>query len=254
MKKSPWLSVIVATIDRPRHLRCALTAYTRWPCKEFDVWVMDDSGEGESPLVCDEFRQKLDLHLVKFDRPPKIWRGPETVYAVGLKESSGQMKTITQEGIMVPYDMFGLLKAYLGKEHKIVNIYTYEAGAKRQEGCEKPDGPSKEEWEQIFLTRPVATEELLRYRCFGNPRFEHPMWYAATAQAWDSPLNFFPLENRPYGDTDGELRNARKRAKLDYYVPTDMMLLHIRHLDIISLEVYEHTGNKGAYAGYDVLY
>lgn len=85
-------SVVIATRNRPDHLRVALEALTRQTCLPDEVLIVDNASTVSYAHVFDEFRDRLPLRVVVEQTP-----GVSPARNRGMKESAGDIILFTDD-------------------------------------------------------------------------------------------------------------------------------------------------------------
>src|SRR4051812_48063528 len=95
--REPFISVIIATYQRPRILRGCLEALSRsdYPRDRFEVLAVDDGGTVDLGFV-PEFRDRMDVTLLRSRHG-----GPALARNVGLARAKGEFVAFTDDDCLV---------------------------------------------------------------------------------------------------------------------------------------------------------
>lgn len=102
----PDISVIICTRDRPERLRACLESLNTSEPKPFEVLVMDQSRNGSTRHMVEEFASAstLDVHYTKLDSV-----GHTRSRNAGVKASRGEIIAFTDDDCTVDADWIGVL-------------------------------------------------------------------------------------------------------------------------------------------------
>lgn len=106
--KTPLISVVVRTVNRPGMLRMALNSLVNQTFDEFEVVLVNDGGPELSSLV-KEFEDKLAIHYVHHDKPA----GRTPALNAGVRAAGGKFITyLDDDDIVYPLHLELLADAF----------------------------------------------------------------------------------------------------------------------------------------------
>lgn len=125
MPKTPVISIVVPTYNRPERLRACLAALAAldFPFQEFEIIVVDDSSSSPPTHLVEEFKARLPISLII-----QPHAGPATARNRGAAEAQGEFLAFTDDDCAPAANWLAVLMSYLQQTpDRVVGGFTINA-------------------------------------------------------------------------------------------------------------------------------
>jgi len=109
-------SVVLCTYNRAHLLWRALECYSRVAFSDFELLILDDMSQDDTPELVRSWRDRLNIvYMPLTDKVPGVWRDAGAIINRGIRAARGRFVYITHPEVMVAPEILGAFNDVLGR-------------------------------------------------------------------------------------------------------------------------------------------